>query len=171
MEGSNRVVYVTGDSELSGANVVKGGVCATLVIDERFGSFRPAQAFTAIQASYTCEVEGQHIIQLPFEATVPEGVNVYTLTEELTPVAVSTIPANQPILVEGQGVVTFLGSGEVSYAPCTLSDDILPVTTPTDICILRDTPTDIPRYDLSGRRVNASHRGIIIYRGKKYLIK
>ena len=180
MEGSNRVVYVTGDSELSGTNVVKDGVCASLVIDERFGPFRPAQAFTAIQASYTCEVDGQHIIQLPFQAAVPEGVNVYTLTDDLTPVAVTTAPANQPLLVEriqvgddttgmGQGVVTFLGSGEVNYAPCTLSDDILPITTPTGICILRDTPSDAYRYDLSGRRVNASHRGIIIHNDKKYL--
>ncbi len=131
LEGSNRVVYVSSDCLLSGTNVVKDGVCASLLIDERFGPFRPAQTFTATEASYTCEVNGQHIIQIPFQAAVPEGIHVYTLTEDLTPVSVTTVPANELLLVEGQGMVTFQGAGEVGYAFCPLSDDILPIVTPT----------------------------------------
>lgn len=175
MEGRNCVVYATGDSELSGTNVVKEGVCASLVIDEANGAFHPAQTFTATQASYTCEVNGQHIVQLPFQAEVPEGVNVYTLTDDLTPVAVTTVPANQPLLVEGQGKVTFLGSGEVSYAACPISDDILPIMT---TAITHPTvngqlsPVNSHRdYDLQGMPVNATHRGVIIRGGKKYLMK
>lgn len=171
LENSNRVVYVSGDSELSGTNVVKNGVCASLVIDERFGPFHPAQAFTATEASYTCEINGQHIVQLPFQAAVPEGINVYTLTDDLTPVAVTTVPANQPLLVEGQGMVTFLGSGEVSYASCPLSDDVLPITTPSAIRSVRVTSSDQPSYDLYGKCVDASHHGIIIHNGKKYIMK
>lgn len=169
LENSNRVVYVSGDSELSGTNVVRDGVCASLVIDESFGPFRPAQAFTATQASYTCAVNGQHIVQLPFQAAVPEGINVYTLTDDLTPVAATIAPANQPLLVEGQGVVTFLGSGEVSYASCPLSDDVLPIATPSAIRSVRVTTSDQPCYDLHGKRVDASHRGVIIHNGKKYI--
>ena len=171
LEQSNRVVYVSGDSELSGSNVVKDGVCASLVIDERFGPFHPAQAFTATEASYTCEVNGQHILQLPFQAAVPEGINVYTLTDDLTPVAATIVPANRPLLVEGQGVVTFLGSGEVSYASCPLSDDVLPIATPTTIQNVRVSASDLRIYDLHGKRVDASHRGVIIRNGKKYLIQ
>jgi glucuronoarabinoxylan endo-1,4-beta-xylanase len=171
LEQSNRVVYVSGDSELSGSNVVKDGVCASLVIDERFGPFHPAQAFTATEASYTCEVNGQHILQLPFQAAVPEGINVFTLTDDLTPVAATIVPANRPLLVEGQGVVTFLGSGEVSYASCPLSDDVLPIATPTTIQNVRVSASDQPIYDLHGKRVDASHRGVIIRNGKKYLIQ
>ena len=170
-EGSNRVVYAPGDSELSGTNVVKNGVCASLVIDERLGTFLPAKSFTATEASYTCEVNSQHIVQLPFQSTVPQGFKVYTLTDNLTPVAVtSTVPANQPLLVEGQGVATFLGTGEVSYSACPLTDDVLPITT-TAIISVRHTAGEQSHYNLCGQRVDASHRGVVIRGGKKYTVK
>ena len=167
MEGRNCVVYATADSELSGTNVVKDGVCASLMIDESNGAFHPAQTFTATQASYTCEVNGQHIVQLPFQAAVPEGVNVYTLTEDLTPVAVTTVPANQPLLVEGQGKVTFLGSGEVSYAACPISDDVLPITTPTAITSPTVNPSSDRYYNLQGQEVERPTHGVYIYQGRK----
>ena len=171
LDGSNRVVYVSADSPLSGTNVVKNGVCASLVIDERLGIFHPAQSFTATEASYTCEVNGQHIVQLPFQASVPAGFKVYTLTDDLTPVAVTTVPANQPLLVEGQGIATFRGTGEVTYAACPLTDDVLPITT-SAINSIRHTPAaDQPTYNLRGQRVDASHRGVIIRSGKKYTVK
>ena len=180
LEGSNRVVYVSDSSELFGTNVVKEGECTSLVIDERFGSFRPALPFTANEASYTCVVNGQHIVQLPFEAAVPEGVHVYTLTDDLTPMAVTHVPANQPLLVEGEGVVTFLGSGMVTYASCPFSDDVLPIVTPTAIRNILITSSDQPCYDLHGRRINTmsqsnkrsgstSNHGVMIRNGKKYL--
>lgn len=171
LEGSNRVVYVSGNCNLSGTNVVKDGVCASLVIDESFGPFRPAQTFTATQASYTCEVNGQHIVQLPFQSVVPEGVNVYMLTEDLTPVAVTEIAANQPLLVEGHGVVTFFGSGEVNYISHPLSDDILPIETPTAIRSIRYTAIDQFYFDLHGKRINTPQKGVIIRSGKKYVSK
>jgi glucuronoarabinoxylan endo-1,4-beta-xylanase len=171
LEGSNRVVYVSGNCELSGTNVVKEGVCASLVIDERFGPFHPAQTFTATQASYTCEVDGQHIVQIPFQAVVPEGVNAYILTENLTPVAVTEVAANQPLLVEGHGVITFLGSGEVSYASQPLSDDVLPIETPTAIRTVRHILSNQVFYDLHGKRINTPYQGIIIRNGKKYVNK
>ena len=171
LEGSNRVVYVVADCQLSGTNIVKDGVCASLVIDESFGSFRPARTFTATQASYTCEVNGQHIVQIPFQSVAPEGVNVYLLTNDLTPMAVTTLPANQPLLVEGQGKVTFLGSGEVSYAATTLSDDVLPIETPTAIHSIRHTFSNQLYHDLHGKRVNIPYKGVIIRNGKKYINK
>ena len=169
LEGSNRVVYVSGNCDLSGTNVVKDGVCASLVIDESYGPFRPAQTFTATQASYTCEVNGQHIVQLPFQSVVPEGVVVYMLTDNLTPVAVTEIAANQPLLVEGHGVVTFYGSGEVNYISHPLSDDVLPIETPTAIRSIRHTVSNHFYFDLHGKRINTPHKGVIIRNGKKYV--
>jgi hypothetical protein len=171
LEGSNRVVFVSDNSNLSGTNVVKDGVCASLVIDERFGPFHPAQTFTATQASYTCEVNGQHILQLPFTSVVPEGVNAYLLTDNLTPVAVTEVAANQPLLVEGHGVVTFFGTGEVSYVTNPLSDDVLPIETPTAIRSIRHTVSNHFYFDLHGKRINTPHKGVIIRNGKKYINK
>ena len=170
MSQTNRVVYVAGTSQLSGNNIVIDGTCASLVIDESYGPFHPAQTFTANQATYTCQVNGQHIVQLPFAASVPEGVNVYALSDDLTPVAITTIPANQPILVEAQGTVTFVGSGEVTYAPCPFTDDVLPIT--TAISTISQTGSfEAPCYDLQGRRVAPSARGIVIRGGKVYVVK
>jgi glucuronoarabinoxylan endo-1,4-beta-xylanase len=179
LSASNRVVYVAADSELSGSNVVKDGICASLIVNEQLGAFRPAQPFTAITGSYTCTVSGQHIVQLPFQATVPDGAVIYTLTYDLQPIAVTNVvPANQPLLVEAQGEVTFLGSGDVSYKPCLLSDDILPIVTPTSIQSLTTyqsslTTHPFPLYDLQGRRMPAAplKPGIYLMNGKKYVVK
>ena len=176
LENSNQVVYVSADAPLTGNNVVKDGTCASLVINESWGAFRPATSFTATTATYTCTVDGSHIVQLPFESTVPEGAVVYTLTADLLPVAVSgVVPANQPLLVEAQGEVTFVGSGAVDYAPCPFSDDVLPIGTPTAIepFTIHHSPSTIhhPQSTLNGQRVGRTYRGIVVEGGKKYLKK
>ena len=176
LENSNQVVYVSADAPLTGNNVVKDGTCASLVINESWGAFRPATSFTATTATYTCTVDGSHIVQLPFESTVPEGAVVYTLTADLLPVAVSgVVPANQPLLVEAQGEVTFVGSRAVDYAPCPFSDDVLPIGTPTAIepSTIHHSPSTIhnPQSTLNGQRVGRTYRGIVVEGGKKYLKK
>lgn len=173
LENSNRVVYVLSDSKLTGTNVVKDTICASLVLNEAWGVFRPATAFTATSASYTCTVNGQHIVQLPFQAAIPESVVVYTLTDDLQPVLVrDSVPANQPVVVESQGEVTFLGKGKVSYAPITLSDAILPIQTPTGISTALINKKTMAVYDLQGRKVNGQIRkGLYIMNGRKYLVK
>lgn len=172
LENSNRVVYVATDCSLSGSNVVKDGICASLVLNEDWGAFRPMTAFTATEASYTCKVDGQHIIQLPFQAPVPEGVVAYALGEDMQPVALSEVPANQPVLIEAQGEVTFRGTGEVSYVACPLSDDILPIVTPTAIVAIQQNAAVKGRYyNLRGMRVGDARRGLIIHNGHKLLVK
>lgn len=173
MDASNRVIYVSPESQLTGHNIVKDGVCVSLVLNEAWGVFRPMTAFTATSASYTCMVNGQHIVQLPFQAAVPEGVNIYTLTEDLQPQAVTMVPANQPVLVEAQGEVTFLGSGNVSYMPITLKDDILPIVIPTGIIATQNNNIyNNVIYDLQGRKTNTPiQKRLYIKNGQKYIMK
>ena len=170
LEGCNRVIYVGADSPLAGTNVVKDGVCASLIIDERWGAFRPATSFTATAASYTCIVDGSHIVQLPFEATVPEGAVVYTLTDDLLPVAVSgKVPANLPLLVEAEGEITFLGSGNVTYASCPFTDAVLPISTPTGIDYVTSRQRATTVYNLTGQKVGSGKKGLLIVNGKTVL--
>lgn len=172
LQNSNRIVYVAPDCALSGSNVVKDGVCASLVLNEDWGVFRPQTSFTATEASYTCRVDGQHIVQLPFKASIPEGVIVYALTDDMLPVAITEVPANQPVLIEAQGEVTFYGSGEVGYVACPLSDEILPIVTPTAIASIQQKAAIRGRfYNLRGVRVGDNHRGLIIHNGHKLLVK
>lgn len=79
----------------------------------------------------------------------------------------TSVPANTPVLVEAQGEVIFMGSGEVSYATCRLSDEVLPIVIPTAISSIRQISSDQPCYDLHGKRVNDSYRGVVIRSGKK----
>jgi glucuronoarabinoxylan endo-1,4-beta-xylanase len=172
LQNSNRVVYVSPDCVLNGSNVVKDGVCASLVLNEDWGVFRPITAFTATEASYTCKVDGQHIIQLPFQASIPEGVVAYALGDDMQPVALTEVPVNQPVLIEAQGEVTFHGSGEVSFVACPLSDDVLPIATPTSIASIQQNAATKGRYyNLRGMRVGNATHGLIIHNGHKLLVK
>ena len=134
LDGSNRVVYVAAGSQLAGDNVVAGTVCQSLVVSEQAGMFRPATPFNAVNASYTCTVNGSHIVTLPFEAQRPAGVVVYTLSADLKPtLATGLLPAGQPLLVLASGTVTFRGAGAVSYAPAPVTDTVLPIPVPGDV--------------------------------------
>lgn len=173
LESCNRVVYVGSDSQLSGDNVVKGTVCSKLTINEAWGPFRPATSFTATAATYTCTVNGQHIVQLPFAATVPDGVIVYLLTLSpltVNPEPLTTASAGQPLLLVANGEVTFSGSGEVTYSDCPLTDAVLPLNDPVGILspITHRLPS-ATRYNLMGQKVNGNHRGIVIVGGKKHI--
>jgi hypothetical protein len=60
----------------------------------------------------------------------------------------------------------------VGYAPCLLTDDILPIGTPTGISTLH-SPLTIHHspltINLNGQRVGTDYRGFVISGGKKYL--
>lgn len=120
LEGTNRVAYVAEGSTIAADNVVKGTVCQSLKLSADGGDFRPVTAFTADQATMTVNVEGARMLMLPFAAEVPEGVKAYTIMDDQTLQEVTTIAAHQPVLVEATGLVTFRGTGDVSYASSPL---------------------------------------------------
>ena len=119
---TNRVVYVSEESDVTGHNVIKGSVCSQLELSDDGGDFRPSKPFGATKAMFTCTVDGYRLLMLPFTAQVPDGVRVYTLSAEMIYEEVTSIAANHPVLVEAQGEITFLGEGEVSYVTSPLSD-------------------------------------------------
>ena len=123
LEGTNKVAYVAASSQTAGDNVVVGENCSRLSLADAYGSFRPDQTFTAVNASLTLsDVRGMRLVMVPFQASVPEGVSAYRLDADLKLLPVAEIPAHQPVVVEAQGSVVFSGSGVVGYATSPLGD-------------------------------------------------
>jgi glucuronoarabinoxylan endo-1,4-beta-xylanase len=135
LTGTNRVAFVDEGSVLAEIpNVVAGTNSQSLVLKADNGDFRPSKAFSANKASLACTVNGLRMLMLPFEAAVPQGVQVYTINDDRTLLPVASIAAHQPVLVSGNGVFTFVGTGEVSYATSPLNANY------------RGTYTKIPLY-------------------------
>lgn len=102
-------------------NVIVDDVCDNLVLTDGYPFKAPAN-FTATAASYSTTINDEAkagTLCLPFAATIPEGVEAYTLTytsgATVTAAKIDgTIPANTPVLLNGEGDVTFTGAGAVS---------------------------------------------------------
>jgi glucuronoarabinoxylan endo-1,4-beta-xylanase len=120
---NKNAVFYTQDAGLSGkTNVVYGGICADLQLSDMGTDFYPPTGFTATMASYSCTLNGLKMLVLPFEANIPAGVKAYTLEytdpEIMGKVIISgKIPANTPVLVNGNGSFVFQGSGPVAATP------------------------------------------------------
>ena len=105
-----------GDGYLANTkNVVDGDVCASLELTD-FYPFKSCVDFTATEATYSRNMEaGAATLCLPFAATIPAGVEAYTLEynggEKATATPVeTTIPANTPVLIIGSGMKDFVGA-------------------------------------------------------------
>ena len=115
IEGSNRVAFLPPESNCDANNVVSNGVCQKLVLATEYGNFRPQTTFNATDATLTTAIAECRLLMLPFAAALPEGIKAYTLSNGLELEATSAIPANTPVVVTGNGTVTFHGEGEVSF--------------------------------------------------------
>ena len=115
----NCLLLAADNANLATPNTLLGDRCADLRLEAGAGGFHAPRPFTAEKATLTVSIDGARMVALPFEAAVPQGVAVYTLESNgaslaATPLAMGTIPAAQPVLVEARGTVTFAGTGEVS---------------------------------------------------------
>lgn len=125
MINTNSLFYVSNGSgfrtntKAASSNVVSGNTCASLELSDQGGDFNAPINFTATTASYTKTINGYAVIVIPFEATVPNGVQAYHMMISsakvvCTAVQNGKIPANTPVLITGNGTFTFTGSGAVS---------------------------------------------------------
>ena len=93
-------------TELPEKNVIINGVCENLVLTDG-EDFEVANAFTAKQASFATNVSGYKTLVLPFEADVPDGFSasaaVSVTGTSINLESASTIDANSPVLIQGEG--------------------------------------------------------------------
>lgn len=117
---NTNIVFFTSASAINGTdNVVVGTVCNQLNLTDAGKDFYVPTSFNATSTQYTKSLVGYDLLLLPFQCSIPEGVKAYsmqpTTTEVVcTPITNGKIPANTPVLVEGNGVFSFQGGGMVS---------------------------------------------------------
>lgn len=118
-ENKNSIFYVNSSVANTNINVISGTNCTTLTLSDQGKDFQVPFNFTAGTASYNRTFNGYDVLLLPFEASIPSGVNVYLMSPgttaiSCTPVSSGVIPANTPVLVDATGNFTFTGTGNVS---------------------------------------------------------
>ncbi len=113
-------VYYVSTADLTGKNnIVNAGVCNKLELRDMGGDFYSPLSFTANVAKFTATLNGYKMLVLPFQVSLPAGVNAYTVQYinariEGTRITTGVIPANTPVLVNGTGTFEFAGSGNIT---------------------------------------------------------
>lgn len=118
-ENKNSIFYVNSSVANTNINVISGTNCTTLTLSDQGKDFQVPFNFTAGTASYNRTFNGYDVLLLPFEASIPSGVNVYLMSPGTTAISCTSvssgvIPANTPVLVDATGNFTFTGTGNVS---------------------------------------------------------
>ena len=144
-------------------NVIVSGTCANLVLEDGHPFKAPAD-FTATAASYTTTITaaGAGTLCLPFAATIPGGVEAWTLAytsgdaATATPVE-TTIPANTPVLLNGSGNQTFTGASAAVSASATnkagaLTGVFAATTVPSGSYVLQKQDAKVGFFKVTGAK-------------------
>jgi len=118
----NAVYYVQTADVADKNNVVFNEICNKLELKESTGDFYPPIGFNASSAKLTTQLNGPRMLTLPFEATIPDGVQAFSISFlnaaiQGTLITNGKIPANTPVLVNGFGTYVFEGSGRIDPNP------------------------------------------------------
>jgi len=114
----NAVYYLPSAEAATGINTVAAGSSSQLLLSDKGGDFYPPQGFTAPFARFTLQLSGSRLLTLPFEAAIPQGLQVFSLSLSNGTVygqliTQGRIPAHTPVLVHGFGTFVLEGSGQV----------------------------------------------------------
>ena len=142
-------------------NVIVSGTCANLVLEDGH-PFKAPFDFTATSASYTTTINTTAqagTLCLPFAATIPGGVEAWTLNytsgdkATATPVE-TTIPANTPVLLNGSGSAVFTGESvaidaDASNTSGALTGVFAATTVPENSYVLQDGDSGLGFYKVT----------------------
>ena len=115
----NTLILAPAETQNTGKNVVAGDVCANLVLSDA-SAFAAPKAFTASQVRFSTNVNEYKTLTLPFNADVPEGFSASNATSvtgsTVNLESTSTINANSPVLIEGEGTLELKATNAVVNA-------------------------------------------------------
>ena len=115
----NTLILAAAGTQNASKNVVAGDVCANLVLSDA-SAFAAPKTFTASQVSFSTNVNAYKTLTLPFNADVPEGFSASNATSvtgtTVNLESTSTINANSPVLIEGEGTLELKATNAVVNA-------------------------------------------------------
>ena len=115
----NTLILAPAETQNTSKNVVAGDVCANLVLSDA-SAFATPKTFTASQVSFSTNVNEYKTLTLPFNADVPEGFSASNATSvtgtTVNLESTSTINANSPVLIEGEGSLELKATNAVVNA-------------------------------------------------------
>ncbi len=115
----NTLILASAETQNTSKNVVAGDICANLVLSDA-SAFAAPKAFTASQVSFSTNVNEYKTLTLPFNADVPEGFSASNATSvtgtTVNLESTSTINANSPVLIEGEGTLELKATNAVVNA-------------------------------------------------------
>ena len=115
----NTLILAAVGTQNTSKNVVAGDICANLVLSDA-SAFAAPKAFTASQVSFSTNVNKYKTLTLPFNADVPEGFSASNATSvtgtTVNLESTSTINANSPVLIEGEGTLELKATNAVVNA-------------------------------------------------------
>ena len=165
----NALIVANSGMVTNSQNVIVSGTCANLVLEDGHPFKAPAD-FTATAASYTTTINTTAkagTLCLPFEATIPGGVEAWTLNYTAGKEAVkatevtTTIPANTPVLLNGNGSADFTGSSVDIDADATnvsgaLTGVFNATTVPENSYVLQNGTNGIGFYKVTSDNIVAN---------------
>ena len=115
----NTLILAAAGTQNASKNVVAGDVCANLVLSDA-SAFAAPKTFTASQVSFSTNVNAYKTLTLPFNADVPEGFSASNATSvtgtTVNLESTSTINANSPVMIEGEGPLELKAANAVVKA-------------------------------------------------------
>ena len=115
----NTLILAAAGTQNASKNVVAGDVCANLVLSDA-SAFAAPKTFTASQVSFSTNVNDYKTLTLPFNADVPEGFSASNATSvtgtTVNLESTSTINANSPVMIEGEGPLELKAANAVVKA-------------------------------------------------------
>ena len=180
-DAANPAITWTSDNE-EVATVVDGVVTAvavgtaTITVTTVDGNFTATCEVTVVEPIVA--VTGVTLDQTTLTLTVPETATLIATVspETATDKSVTWASDNEAVATVEEGVVTAVAEGSATITVTTVDGNftatcVVTVQLASGVMNIHVLDVNAPMYDVLGRQVDASYRGVVIQNGNKYLLK
>ena len=180
-DAANPAITWTSDNEAV-ATVADGVVTAvaegtaTITVTTVEGNFTATCVVTVVEPIVA--VTGVTLDKATLTLTVPETATLIATVspETATDKSVTWASDNEAVATVADGVVTAVAEGTATITVTTVDGNftatcVVTVQLASGVMNIHVLDVNAPMYDVLGRQVDASYRGVVIQNGNKYLLK